>query len=161
MAEIRRGRYAGELDGDFVVFLIGARINKPWQLIKAARDLGEPRRGMRAMLDELMAHPEKGLLGGMMEVPGTEWSETFDVREALTQMPALGLDQAIVIKWRRLPGVVTHTFTHFPLELVVLRARLPKSATAPQGMRWIACADIASAALPSVMRKVLAHALGD
>ena len=60
----------------------------------------------------------------------------------------------------RSPGVVTHVFTHFPLELVVLTARLPKSAAAPDGMRWIARDDIAGAALPSVMRKVLAHALG-
>jgi A/G-specific adenine glycosylase len=56
---------------------------------------------------------------------------------------------------------VTHVFTHFPLELVVLRARLPKSATAPEGMHWIAREDIAGAALPSVMRKVLTHALSD
>jgi len=56
---------------------------------------------------------------------------------------------------------VTHVFTHFPLELIVLRARLPKSAVAPEGTRWIRREDIAGAALPSVMRKVLAHALAE
>ena len=65
------------------------------------------------------------------------------------------------VSWHRVPGVVTHVFTHFPLELIVLRARLPKSAVAPEGMRWIAREDIAGAALPSVMRKVLAHALAE
>jgi A/G-specific adenine glycosylase len=64
------------------------------------------------------------------------------------------------VDWRRIPGVVTHVFTHFPLELVVMTASLPKSATAPEGMHWIARQDIAGAALPSLMRKVLAHALG-
>ena len=29
VAEIRRGRYGAEIDGDFVVFLIGARLNRP------------------------------------------------------------------------------------------------------------------------------------
>lgn len=69
MAEIRRGRFAAEIDGDFVIFLIGARINKPWALVQALRDLGGRRRGMQAMLDELMAHPEKGLLGYRMGFP--------------------------------------------------------------------------------------------
>jgi A/G-specific adenine glycosylase len=50
-------------------------------------------------------------------------------------------------------------FTHFPLELIVLRAHLPQSAVAPEGTRWLSRNDIESAALPTVMRKVLAHAL--
>ena len=62
------------------------------------------------------------------------------------------------VAWRRIAGVVTHVFTHFPLELVVYAARLPQSAPAPDGMRWLAPQDIAGAALPSLMRKVLAHA---
>jgi A/G-specific adenine glycosylase len=98
----------------------------------------------------------KGLLGGMTEVPTTEWRADFDEANALSDAPKL----AHKTSWRRLAGVVTHVFTHFPLELVVLTARLPKSATAPDGTRWIARDDIAGAALPSVMRKVLAHALG-
>jgi A/G-specific adenine glycosylase len=59
----------------------------------------------------------------------------------------------------RVPGVVTHVFTHFPLELTVLRAHLPRSAVAPEGTRWLSRDDIEGAALPTVMRKVLAHAL--
>jgi A/G-specific adenine glycosylase len=50
-------------------------------------------------------------------------------------------------------------FTHFPLELIVLRADLPQATAAPEGTYWISIEDIAGAALPSVMRKVLAHAL--
>jgi A/G-specific adenine glycosylase len=112
----------------------------------------------------------KGLLGGMTEVPTTAWSADFDAACALADaprfapigeagMPSRGTSRKV--SWQRLPGVVTHVFTHFPLELVVLRARLPTSTTAPDGMHWIARAEIAGAALPSVMRKVLAHALDD
>ena len=61
-------------------------------------------------------------------------------------------------QWRRLPGVVTHVFTHFPLELVVYRAEVGARARAPAGMRWVAASEIAGEAFPNVMRKVLAHA---
>jgi A/G-specific adenine glycosylase len=57
--------------------------------------------------------------------------------------------------------VVSHVFTHFPLELVVYRAEFPIRTGAPAGARWIPLADLAGEALPSLMRKVMAHALGD
>ena len=59
-AAIRRGRWTAEVEGDFVVFIIGARPNK-WRLIRSVRDLGG--NGMKTMLDYLMERPEKGLLG--------------------------------------------------------------------------------------------------
>jgi hypothetical protein len=69
MAEIRRGRYTAEIEGDFVVLLIAPRLNKPWLALRSLRDLGEPRRGMRAMLDDLLAQPDTGLLGYRMGRP--------------------------------------------------------------------------------------------
>jgi len=51
-----------ELDGDFAVFLIGARFNNKLHLARSLLDLGG-RRGMKHMLDYLVAHPDKGLLG--------------------------------------------------------------------------------------------------
>ena len=63
-------------------------------------------------------------------------------------------------KWRRIAGVVTHVFTHFPLELVVYTAEVAPRAAPPDGARWVALAELADEALPNVMRKVLAHALG-
>jgi len=56
------GRFTAEIDGDFVVFIIGARPN-PLRLFRGLRDLGGRKGGMQAMLDYLMSDPEKGLLG--------------------------------------------------------------------------------------------------
>jgi A/G-specific adenine glycosylase len=103
----------------------------------------------------LRRRPEKGLLGAMTEVPGSDWAHDFDVTEALRATPRL----RAIAAWRRLPGVVRHVFTHFPLELTVFIARVPRATPAPQGARWVKLADLPGEALPSVMRKVLAKAL--
>jgi A/G-specific adenine glycosylase len=101
--------------------------------------------------------PAKGLLGGMTEVPTTEWSKDFAEADALTAAPRFS---AITQKaWRRTAGVVRHVFTHFPLELTVYMAELPARAAAPAGTRWVAFNDLSGEALPSLMRKVIAHAL--
>jgi A/G-specific adenine glycosylase len=97
--------------------------------------------------------PAKGLLGGMTEVPTTEWRRDFDEAASLDAAP-------LQAAWRKLPGRVTHTFTHFPLELTVYRAEVPAGREPPAGMRWTALAGIAGEALPNVMRKVVIHALG-
>ena len=60
--DVRQGRWTAEIDGDFVVFIIGARANSKIQAFKAFIDLGG-RRGMAHMLKYLTQHPEKGLLG--------------------------------------------------------------------------------------------------
>jgi A/G-specific adenine glycosylase len=98
----------------------------------------------------LRTRPEKGLLGGMTEVPTTEWARDFDAASALGAAP-------LKAAWRRLPGVVSHVFTHFPLELTVYAADFPARTPAPAGMRWVAPGHLAGAALPSVMRKVILH----
>jgi Domain of unknown function (DUF4188) len=67
MAKALPGRHRASIDGDFVVFLIGARpdLKHP---IRTFRDLGG-RRGMGHMLKYLTQHPEKGLLGYEMGLP--------------------------------------------------------------------------------------------
>jgi A/G-specific adenine glycosylase len=103
----------------------------------------------------LRQRPEKGLLGAMTEVPGSTWAHNFDVKAALRFAPRLGAKT----KWRKLPGVVRHVFTHFPLELVVFTAPVARATLAPKGTRWVKLADLPGEALPNVMRKVLSHAL--
>jgi Domain of unknown function (DUF4188) len=56
---IHSGRHVARIDGDFVVFLIGMRINKPWKL----REWGFVFRAMPRMIKELEAHPGSGFLG--------------------------------------------------------------------------------------------------
>jgi A/G-specific adenine glycosylase len=102
----------------------------------------------------LRRRPEKGLLGSMTEVPGSAWAHDFDAATAPKAAPRLPK-----AKWRKLPGVVTHVFTHFPLELTVFVAALPRATPAPKAARWVKLADLPGEALPTVMRKVLAHAL--
>ena len=96
--------------------------------------------------------PPKGLLGGMTEIPGSAWSADFDLGAAAGAAP-------LPLGYARLPGVVSHVFTHFPLELTVFRAEAPAGLAAPAGLRWIAFDEIEGEAFPTVMRKVIAHAL--
>ncbi|MGH6671127.1 MAG: A/G-specific adenine glycosylase [Xanthobacteraceae bacterium] len=102
--------------------------------------------------------PPRGLLGGMTEVPTTEWTAAFEEHSALDAAPPFPAGRSIRgMAWRRIPGLVRHVFTHFPLELSVYVAELPARTKAPAGMRWIALDGVAGEALPSLMRKVLAH----
>jgi A/G-specific adenine glycosylase len=127
---------------------------------KAAKPEGRLRRGAAYVVVRadgrllVRTRPAKGLLGGMTEVPTSAWTHDFDADAALAEAPSLAR-----AKWRRVPGVVRHVFTHFPLELVVHRAKVAASTRAPAGTRWVALADVAAEALPNVMRKVVAHAL--
>jgi A/G-specific adenine glycosylase len=106
----------------------------------------------------LRRRPEAGLLGGMLEVPSTAWAEMLPpVNEALRTAPVRG-------EWWAVPATVTHTFTHFRLETLVYRAIVPADASLtfwadPQRCRWVARRDLNRAALPSVMRKIIAHGL--
>jgi A/G-specific adenine glycosylase len=127
---------------------------------KAPKKAGELRRGAAFVVTrggELLvrSRPEKGLLGGMTEVPGSDWNASQDDEAALKQAPRLGG----VTRWHRKVGVVTHVFTHFPLELVVYTAHVPARTRAPTGMRWVPIATLSGEALPNVMRKVIAHGL--
>jgi len=106
------------------------------------------------------SRPSKGLLGGMTEVPTTQWSADFNAGSALDDSPCFaGAKGRSRIAWRRTAGVVRHVFTHFPLELTVYVAELPPRAAAPAAMRWVALKELSGEALPSLMRKVVAHAL--
>jgi Domain of unknown function (DUF4188) len=58
MSPVFPGRHTARLDGDFVVFLIGMRMNRPWKLRRTLFVLG----AMRPMVSELEAQPELGLL---------------------------------------------------------------------------------------------------
>jgi A/G-specific adenine glycosylase len=94
--------------------------------------------------------PERGLLGGMMEFPSTDW-----LADAPDPAPSVPLP----LDWRPVGARVEHTFTHFHLVLEIWWAECEAAAVAPP-FRWVPRRDLAGEALPSVMRKVAAAVLG-
>jgi A/G-specific adenine glycosylase len=107
----------------------------------------------------LRRRPEAGLLGGMLEVPSTVWAETLPEADQCLREAPLRAD------WWAVPGEVVHAFTHFRLELSVYRALVPADAALtfwsdPERCHWVGRRDLDRAALPTVMRKVIAHGLG-
>jgi len=108
----------------------------------------------------LRRRPDAGLLGGMMEVPSTDWIDRPVVSKTALRAAPIRAD------WWPVVGSVSHTFTHFRLELTVFRAMVTPDAPLdlwadPERCRWVPRHALASAALPSLMRKVLSHAMGD
>jgi len=106
----------------------------------------------------LRRRPPTGLLARMMEIPSTQWLVDMPpVESALAAAP-------IRAEWWPTAGVVKHAFTHFRLELTVLRAIVPVDTpltfwASPDQCRWVNRRDLDTEALPSLMRKVIAHGL--
>jgi A/G-specific adenine glycosylase len=143
----------------------------PWKLACTARAAGEAerypvklprakrptRRAVAFVLTDrsgavwLRQRADKGLLGGMMEVPSSEW-RAADPSEKAARAAA-----PAALAWRTLPGRVRHGFTHFELELTVWAARGARADVA--GGQWVALDRLDDVALPTLMRKVIEHAL--
>ncbi len=99
--------------------------------------------------------PPTGLLGGMMEFPSTPWVTTQDSpRKARS---AFSLATPLLSPWKLMPGTVRHVFTHFTLELRVLKGR---ASRATAGEKWVKPDHFSELALPSLMKKVAQHVIG-
>ncbi len=121
---------------------------------KVAKQLRPVRYGVHFWLGDedgqvlLRRRPKHGLLGGMVELPGTPWRpEPWSADEARAHAP-MRLD------WRP-AGQVRHGFTHFELVIDLLAARAP-AVKAEGFLRPVA--GLADEALPSLMRKCVAMA---
>lgn len=90
----------------------------------------------------LERRPDKGLLGGTLGWPGTDWTTEDPV-----ESPPIAAD------WRALDAEVRHTFTHFHLRLSLRVAHLPMDAPG----EFVAADAFNPRDLPTLMRK--AHAL--
>ncbi len=97
---------------------------------------------------------ESGLLGGMMEVPSTDWLE-----QPVPTLAAAGGQAPLPTAWRALPGMVRHSFSHFHLELVVATGRSGAEDWRRADGIWVPVDRLSEQALPTVMRKVVRHAL--
>jgi A/G-specific adenine glycosylase len=149
------------LQTDCAAHAAGIEAQLPLKLAKAQRPVryGTAFLVLREDGDVLLRRrPDAGLLGGMLEVPSTDWLDDWLAPDMASRAAPVHGD------WWPVPGVVSHTFTHFRLDMMVLRAIVPPEATLTfwadaDRCRWVKRRDLASAALPSVMRKVIAHAL--
>lgn len=100
----------------------------------------------------LRKRPPKGLLGGMMEVPSSPWTDKNEGEECR-------LDHApLTAAWRKRPGLVRHTFTHFHLEIIVYEADVPAANVIADGV-WVPLDQLHAHALPTLMKKIITHAL--
>jgi len=134
---------------------LGIQDELPRRTVKAEKPT---RHGMAFVLQRgdgailLRRRAEKGLLGGMMEVPSSDWlNAKRDADELLHSAP-------IEAEWLILPGLVRHTFTHFHLELQVALA-IARGRTQASVGNFVALDALVGEALPSVMRKIVDHAL--
>ena len=85
--EINQGRWTAQIDGDFVVFLIGAELRDPEQASAA----GELLMAMIDMLGELEQDPSSGLLGyqvfGAVGGVIVQYWRSFEALEAYAKNP--------------------------------------------------------------------------
>lgn len=89
----------------------------------------------------LERRPDKGLLGGMLGWPGSDWLDVSLERPRGT--PPLDA------QWHVLEKDVRHTFTHFHLVLSVIHAKVENTAD----NRFVPMAHFRPSDLPTVMRK--------
>ncbi|GGF90854.1 transcriptional regulator [Rhodococcoides trifolii] len=88
MTSVQNGRFTAQIDGDFVVFVIGMRINKVRRIDQWIR----PFMAMPRMLSELAAHPELGMLGASSSLGGRtitmiQYWRSFEALEAFAKDP--------------------------------------------------------------------------
>ncbi|WP_114009848.1 A/G-specific adenine glycosylase [Cohaesibacter intestini] len=126
--------------------------------VKAPKKEKPTRRGAAFLIERsdgalwLGKRPAKGLLASMAQVPTTNW---FDKREGEAFDLATALDYAPEsLIFTKKVGQVTHTFTHFHLQLDVYHANTDQPAPTPEGW-WSEPHAISGEALPTVFRKVV------
>ncbi len=124
---------------------------------KAKKKAGQTRYGAAFVLTRadgallLRTRPAKGLLGGMAEVPTSEWRADYELDGAAQDAP-------LPLRWTEVLQPVRHVFTHFPLELTVFTGAVSAKTPAPAGMRFTPLGRLAEEPLSGVMVKVLAAA---
>jgi A/G-specific adenine glycosylase len=132
----------------------GIAAELPRKVAKRARPLRHAVAFWAARSDDgrvlLRRRPEEGLLGGMMELPSTEWAD------APLRLAAARRNAPLKARWRRVPGTVRHGFSHFDIEFVLLAGTVSE-ADDVDGV-WVAPERLGEHALPSLTRKLIRHA---
>jgi A/G-specific adenine glycosylase len=98
----------------------------------------------------LVRRDDKGLLAGMRALPDDQWTARLDGHKT-PPIPA---------KWRKLPGQVSHVFTHFSLLLDIAVTAWPADADDPDAGEWWPLKSLDKAGLPTLFRKAAEAVLG-
>ena len=139
MGKVQPGRFTAEMDGEFVVFLIGMRFNKLWKIHKWFPVF----MAMGRMLPELQRHPEKGLLGVHFGLAGrtvtlTQYWRSFEQLQSF----ARNVDDPHLPAWRRFNakvgtsgdvGVFHETYKVSPGDFECIYANMPVYGLAAAG----------------------------
>lgn len=107
----------------------------------------------------LRKRADKGLLGGMSEVPNSDWVQVdIDQPEQIAALTGMEL-APFVAQWQP-SGSITHIFTHFELRLNIYKAEVAAMPPSNNGW-WVAADKLGGEALPTVMKKAISAALPD
>ncbi len=118
----------------------GLEAELPRKAPKAEKPVREGRLWIAVRADGavlLETRPERGMLGGMLGWPGTDWDRSGGPAGA-----------PLEADWRETGVEVRHTFTHFHLRLEVLVAQVAEAALPARGS-FVPRADFRPAALPT------------
>ena len=129
---------------------------------KAPKKTGTLRRGAAFIVtrgDELLVRTraEKGLLGGMTEVPGSDWLAGHGGEGGFATGARAHGHRQMASQGRR-GDACLHAFSARARGLHGKSSAAGRART--EGMRWVPVATLADEALPNVMRKAIAHGLG-
>lgn len=97
----------------------------------------------------LRRRPERGLLGGMIELPSTPWrDEPWGESEAVKAAP-------VATEWKALSGIVQHGFTHFRIDLAILTGVTKERI---DGI-WAKPGEFKNYAFPTLTKKLVKYTL--
>jgi hypothetical protein len=152
MAEIRQGRWSAKIEGDFVVFIIGTRLDLRHP-VRWFRDVGGIR-GMPHMLNDLAKDPESGMLGVMnLGLVNIQYWRSFEHLERWSNNPDRPHVPALRKYWKRVgrnprSGIWHETFLVRGGEYEAVYGNMP-----PHGLGK--AADLVPIAADSTARKRL------
>ena len=98
---------------------------------------------------------EKGLLGGLYEIPTSTWKNIKEPNiEMLNEAP-------IKVKWKKIDGIISHQFTHFKLNLTLVTATISKKEILliDQNSVWTNINNLSDFALSTLMKKVIGYSI--
>ncbi len=96
---------------------------------------------------------QKGLLHNLFEVPTSPWKdEPWSLEEGLTSQP-------ISTDWQKQEVKVTHTFSHFHLEVEIFTTYLNDIPSHALPGPWVKIENLSQYALPTIMKKIISAGL--